>query len=176
MTMSIEQIAARLRETTSQPSMIDALLGLYADEINMGHTPPMPMDGPWTLPAMTALARTEQAAFSKALPNTVRERVQVTVEDNRIDYSAAWTGKRSDGRDVQVTMDAEFWVRDGRIVAQNLKMPAAMLAIYGELLMSGGFSPERLVENMRAAGLSAQAIKTILDKMGAADAGALAVH
>jgi hypothetical protein len=158
-----ERVASRLRETTSQANLIDMLLELYADEIDMAHTPRVSIDGPWTHKAMVALAHTEQAAFAKSLPATSLRQLNISVERDRIDYSAEWTGKRADGSDVEITMVVQFWVRDGKIVAQNQRMEPEMGKKYGELLAAGGFTPELLVEKMQQAGMT----RTEIDAMKA---------
>ena len=123
-------------DTGAEPAMAS----LYADSVELRHTPPLPTDAPLSGAFLRDVSIAETAAARRALPDLARDENSVTVDGNSIRLQSTVTGTlATTGESIKVHTDVVVEVRDGRIVAMEARLGADAMATWGTVLAAGGF-------------------------------------
>jgi hypothetical protein len=140
MTRSIDDIADAFRAAGADRAKSSELLAsLYADTVQMQHSPPGPGDGPWLATTLVALAKQEVAAVGRALPDALVHPPVVSIEGDALRIRNRIEGDLADGTRIDITTNTVFTVADGRIVGLRSEMDPTDAQTWIQVLTAGAF-------------------------------------
>jgi hypothetical protein len=122
-----------------------ALALLFAETVELRHEPSHPSDGPVSGRLLGEVSRREVEAAGRALLDLCSAS-EVTTEGDAIRVRGRTVGTLSDGTKVDMHTDTVFTVADGAIVGLYSDMDDASMAVWGQVLIAGGFEiPEDFI-------------------------------
>ncbi len=141
MTTDVEQVAEQLRAdyASPDPDREPAMASLFAETVELRHTPPAPTDGPLPGAMLREVALAETRAANRAFTEMVRDNVQVTVDGSSIRLQSTTKGTLVTGEAVSIDTDVVVEVKEGRIVAMEARMDEEAGAQWRQALEAGGF-------------------------------------
>jgi ketosteroid isomerase-like protein len=143
MTTDAERIADQLRAESSAPQQggPSVMASLYADTVELRHTPPRRADGPIEASALRAISVADMAAVSRGLKEREFDTPRITVEGSSIRIQSTMRGTMASGDPIKVDNDVLLEVRDGKIVTLEAHRDEESWAQWFKVLEAGGFDP-----------------------------------
>src|SRR5262245_3289172 len=104
MSADVEQVAERLRADYESPDANGepAMASLFAETVQLKHTPPAPTDGPLPGAMLREVAIAETKAANRAFTEMTRDNVQVTVDGSSIRLQSTTKGTLVTGDSVSI--------------------------------------------------------------------------
>jgi ketosteroid isomerase-like protein len=135
---SATDIAAQLRAVADdRVASSELLASLFAEEVELRHTPASPFDGPIPGAALADAVRGEVQAVAQAMPDATHEPGDITVEGEGVRMRSSVSGTLADGTPVEVRTDTLLTIAGGSIVALGSDMDAATMELWGRVLAEG---------------------------------------
>jgi ketosteroid isomerase-like protein len=140
MTASVSEVADQMRAVAlDRAKSREVLAGLFAETVELRHSPPSPHDGPIPGSLIADVSKREVAALARALPDVVHEEPEITVEGDAIRVRGRTVGTLTDGTKIDVRTNTLFSVADGAIVGLQSDMDALSVSAWQKVLAAGGF-------------------------------------
>ena len=140
MTASVDDIAEAIRAAgADRQRSSDLLATLYADTVELQHSPPRPGDGSWPASTLVAVAKEELDAIQRAIPDAVVHVPLVVVDRDAVRVCNRIEGVLVDGTRIDLTTNTVFTVSDGRVVGLRSEMTSDDAQACGGVVAAGAF-------------------------------------
>jgi ketosteroid isomerase-like protein len=140
MSTSVSEVADQMRAVAHDRAKSRELLsGLFAEKVELRHSPPSPSDGPIPGSLLADVSKREVEALARALPDLVHEEPEITVEGDAIRVRGRTLGTLADGTNIDVRTNTLFAVADGAIVGLQSDMDPLSVSAWQKVLAAGGF-------------------------------------